>query len=107
MSLLDRILGRKQETPDNPDQLIKPYGEVVYPHLKPGSYDVNELGVFDPDVLKIAVTKFIDHHPGVVESVRVATYPCKQTGSHYLMIQDEFTNDPGRWYCIAPLKNSG
>ena len=105
MSFLTKLFGRGSVDPDNPENLTKPYGEVILSHLAPGCYDVHELGIFDPDLLKIAITKFIDHHPGIVESVRVATYPSKQMNSHFIMIQDEFSTDPDRWFCVAPLKN--
>jgi len=97
-SILSRFRPHEETTPD---KLRKAYGEVNFSHLKPGSVNVTELGIYDPDLLRIMLKKFVENQPGIIESVRIATY----TGNDatYLMVQDELTDEPGRWFALAPL----
>ena len=87
---------------EHPDTMKQPYGEVDFTHLKPGSVNVSPVGYYDPDLLLIMLKKFIEKQSGVVESVRIATYPCPDSDSPYLMVQNEETGNPGRWFCLAP-----
>lgn len=99
--MLSSILSRFKQTPK--EDLNKPYGEVKFNHLSSGHPDVIDIGIYDPDLLRIALNKFMEQQTEIIESVRLATYPCPGTESPYLLIQDEYTDEPTRWFALAPM----
>jgi len=99
--MLSSILSRFKQTPK--EELNKPYGEVKFNHLSSGHPDVIDIGIYDPDLLRIALNKFMEQQTEIIESVRLATYPRPGTESPYLLIQDEYTDDSTRWFALAPM----
>jgi hypothetical protein len=84
------------------EKSAKSYGWVKYTHLKPYMADVGEIGIFDPDILLLAMKRFLKDSDGIVNEIRVATYPQREANSLYIMIQDAETTEPDRWMCIGP-----
>lgn len=84
------------------EETVKSYGWVKYSHLKPFSVDVEEIGIYDPDLLIHALKQFLKESPGIVNEIRIATYPHKEVDSQYIMIQDGNTTELDRWMCISP-----
>ena len=103
--IFSTILSRfRPDTPSSPAGLSRAYGEVQFKHLTPGAIDLDVIGIYDPDLMRIAMTKFLEKQPGIIDSVRLATYPGPDgCSSPYLLIQDEHTEDPSRWFGLAPL----
>jgi hypothetical protein len=83
-------------------ETVKSYGWVKYNHLKPYMADVGQIGVFDPDILLLALKKFLKDSNGIVNEIRIATYPHREADSLYIMIQDAETTEPDRWMGVGP-----
>jgi hypothetical protein len=104
MSTITRLISvfRAPQGTDAESPNEKTYGWVKYNHLKPYYPDVEEIGIYDPDLLRIALKRFIEESKGTIGVVRIAMYPHYEAESPYLMFQDAETTEPDRWFCISP-----